>query len=128
MIHKHLLLLETRRTLFVSLAVLVTGVVFRLFHAPLSKEIVACSLVYILFRYMPSVDCSIIKAISKNSSGLYLFHSPLIYFAFMLYSDIHPLGMLLVNFLLCGMIAFMLTELVRKVRIGWVIGESKKGR
>ena len=123
MIHKYSLLLETRLVFFVSLAVLVAGVVLMLFHAPLSKEITACSLVYLVFLYMPSFDCSIIKAISKNSFGLYLFHSPLIYFAFMLCPDIHPFWMLVINLLLCGMIAFMITELVRKAGLDWIIGE-----
>lgn len=124
MMHKHASALETRWAVFVSLVVLIGSIVLLYLHAPLSKQIAACSLVYLAFRYMPSLDCSIIKAISKNSFGLYLFHSPLIYFAFMLCPDINPLWMLVINFGVCGIIAFMLTALVRKAHLGWIIGES----
>ena len=126
MMNKHSSIFETRWPVFVSISVLVGAIVLMRAHLPLSKEIASCALVYLTFRYMPSLDCPIIKAISKNSFGLYLFHSPLICFAFMLCPDIHPFWMLVINFGVCGIIAFLLTELVRIAHLGWVIGESNK--
>lgn len=124
MIHKYSFLLESRRTLVVCLSVLVATIVLMVYHIPLSREVSACTLVCMVFRCMPVLESPIVKAISKNSYGLYLFHSPLICFTFMLCPNIHPFWMLVINFGVCGIIAFMLTELVRKAHLGWIIGES----
>ncbi len=126
MMHKYSSVIESRKTVFVSLSILTGAFILMSCHVPLSKVIAASALVVIAFCGMPAIDTPIVRAISKNSFGLYLFHSPLIYFAFMLCPDIHPLVMLIVNFVGCGFIAFMLTELVRKAHLGWIIGEVNK--
>ena len=55
--------------------------------------------------------------------GLYLFHSPMLYISFAYWPNINPAVMLLINFIGFGTIALLLTELVRRIRCGFVIGE-----
>lgn len=62
--------------------------------------------------------------LSKDSYGIYLFHSPLIYFMYMMYPDANPLVMLFVNFFLCGCISVCLVYIIRKLGLEFIIGEK----
>ena len=76
-----------------------------------------------LYLLMPNADNRALGAISKNSMGMYLFHSPLLYFMFSHFPDINPIAMVAINFLGMGCLAFALTSLLRKCKLGWAIGE-----
>lgn len=65
----------------------------------------------------------IVNKISKNSFGMYLIHSPMIVFLFKYYPNIHPLLTILINFVLLGLFSYLLTSLIRKTKIKFIIGE-----
>ena len=65
-----------------------------------------------------------LQFISKDSYGLYLFHSPLAYFMYMDYPDANPAIMFAVNFLVCGLASFVVICIIRKLRFGLILGES----
>lgn len=69
-----------------------------------------------------------LQQVSKDSYGLYLFHSPLIYFMFMKWPDAHPALMLGVNFLVCGLVGWGMVRAVRKLGLGIVIGENQPSK
>lgn len=62
--------------------------------------------------------------LSKDSYGIYLFHSPLIYFMYTIYPDANPLVMLFVNFFLCGCASVCVVYLIRKIGLKFIIGEK----
>lgn len=62
--------------------------------------------------------------LSKNSYGIYLFHSPLIYFMYMLYPNANPIVMFTVNFIVCGFISLGLVYLIRTLGLKFIIGEK----
>ena len=64
----------------------------------------------------------IIKLISNDSFGLYLFHSPLIYISFINFPNIHPLIMILFNFFFLGLVALLITELIKRSKLKFIIG------
>lgn len=68
----------------------------------------------------------IIDIISKNSYGIYLFHSPLIYFTFKYLPNINPLYIFVINFFGFGFIALMITIIMRKIKCAFLIGEGEK--
>lgn len=72
---------------------------------------------------MPQRTCSIIEKVDRNSFGIYLFHSPLIYFTFSIIPNASPIIVVFVNFVIFGAVAYELTELVRKTKLKVLIGE-----
>lgn len=83
------------------------------------------SLVFVVtcYRITPNKSNMVMRAISKNSMGMYLFHSPLLYLSFAYWPNINPWLMLVINFLGFGLIAYALTEIMRRLRLSFVIGE-----
>lgn len=68
-------------------------------------------------------DNKILDALSENSFGIYLFHSPLIYISFTYFANSNPLLVVLTNFFLFGTVAFLMTHVVRKTPARFIIGE-----
>ena len=77
-----------------------------------------------LYIFIPMKTCNVAQFLSKNSFGIYLFHSPLIYITFSLIPNVNPLIVVFVNFVLFGLIAILMTCLLRKFKLGFVIGEG----
>lgn len=65
----------------------------------------------------------IINNISKNSYGMYLFHSPLIYITFKYLPNISIILMVFINFIIFGSLSFIMTSLLRKSKLKFIIGE-----
>lgn len=72
---------------------------------------------------MPEKSCSLVDQIDRNSFGVYLFHSPLIYITFATIPNAHPAVVVFVNLVIFGAAAFGLTELIRKTKLKVLIGE-----
>lgn len=72
---------------------------------------------------MPERTCPLLEKADRNSFGVYLFHSPLIYITFALIPDAHPAVVVLINFVGFGAAAFGLTELIRRTKLKVLIGE-----
>lgn len=83
------------------------------------------SLICVLAAYLvvPNHSTATLRKISRNSMGIYLFHFPLIYLSFNFWPNISPWLMVLINFVGFGAVAYGMTELVRKLGLGIVIGE-----
>lgn len=71
----------------------------------------------------PERTCQIIEKVDRNSFGIYLFHSPMIYFTFSIIPNAPPIIVVFINFAIFGVIAYELTELVRKTKLKVMIGE-----
>lgn len=79
--------------------------------------------VFTIYMLMPQHSTKFLQLISKDSMGIYLFHSPMLYISFTYWPDINPILMMLINFIGFGSIAILLTELMRRVHFSLVIGE-----
>lgn len=79
---------------------------------------------YFLYQIPFGYKSSIINEISKNSYGLYLFHSPLVYITYTYFRDISPIFVLLINMIIMGSIAYILTYVIRILKLQIVIGEK----
>ena len=66
---------------------------------------------------------TIINNIANNSYGIYLFHSPSIVFMFYYFPKVHPLITILVNFFILGFLSYIITSLIKKSKIKFIIGE-----
>lgn len=82
-------------------------------------------LIFNIYGIIPEKNCSIVEKIDRNSFGIYLFHSPLIYITFTSIPNANPGIVVFVNFIIFGVIAFGLTELVRGTKLKVLIGEIK---
>lgn len=86
--------------------------------------VIICSCLIILYRInLQSFRNSFIDCISNNSFGIYLLHSPLIYITYTFVKDINPLFVVILNFILFGTIALLLSILLKKTRLKFIIGD-----
>lgn len=72
---------------------------------------------------MPEKSCSLAEKIDRNSFGVYLFHSPLIYITYANIPDAHPAIVVFINLVVFGAGAYGLTELIRRTKLKLLIGE-----
>ena len=72
---------------------------------------------------LSSKKCSnLCSLISDESMGIYLLHSPLIYFTYAYYTNGIPVVVVFINFVIDGLIAMILTWFLKKSRVKWLIG------
>lgn len=69
-------------------------------------------------KYMLTID--------RNSYGIYLFHSPMTYITFTFWGERNPYFVVLVNVFGLGAIAMLLTIVLRKTPLAFIIGEKYK--
>ena len=72
---------------------------------------------------MPEKSCALVEKIDRNSFGIYLLHSPLIYITFAYIPNAHPAIVVFLNLVVFGAAAYGLTELTRKTKLKVLIGE-----
>ena len=91
----------------------------------LYKCLIACAFILIIYRldFKSISDNSILNKISNCSFGIYLFHSPMIYITCTYWNDLNPIFVLLTNFAIFGFIAFLLTMIIKRSRLKFIIGE-----
>ena len=75
------------------------------------------------YGVIPERTCSVAEKIDRNSFGVYLFHSPLIYITFATIPNAHPAIVVFINLVEFGAAAYGLTELVRRTKLKVLIGE-----
>jgi fucose 4-O-acetylase-like acetyltransferase len=122
---------EAYKKWFIPYLCLMTGalVVFRLTHTRAIVQLVAALCVVVCLYYIiPSKTNKVTEYLDRNSMGMFLFHSPLIYISFTLYPNIHPALMVLINFFGFGFLSSLITELIRKTPLRIIIGEYKKNK
>ena len=61
--------------------------------------------------------------IGRNSYGIYLFHSPMIYITFTFWKDINPFFVFMINFCLFGTIALIISLVLKKSNFKFIVGE-----
>lgn len=82
-------------------------------------------LLFILSVYamMPEKTCDVVEKVDRNSFGIYLFHSPMIYLTFSIMPNANPIIVIVINLFLFGAIAYALTAWIRKTKLKVFIGE-----
>ncbi|KAB7789555.1 acyltransferase family protein [Bifidobacterium leontopitheci] len=88
-----------------------------------AATLISAVAVLAVYTLAPRRSCAPMRLISKDSMGIYLFHSPMLYISFTYWPGISPALMILINFIGFGTVALVLTELMRHARCGIVIGE-----
>lgn len=107
----------------------VIGGTFLLFYCAHGNVSVALQLtcrilcIWNLYVLMPNKKIKIIDMIAKNSYGIYLMHSPLIYITFTLIPNVCPAIVVFVNFGIFGWMALLLTMKIKKTRMKFLLGE-----
>ena len=77
-----------------------------------------------IYGCIPARSRQVIQSISRNSYGVYLFHSPLIYITASYIPEWPPFVVVFINFVVFGLVAYHFTVLVRRKKLLFVIGES----
>lgn len=81
----------------------------------------------VLFELYQRIPGNIIRGagtIDKDSFGIYLFHSPLIYITFSIIPDVSPVIVVFINFVIFGGCALIITEIIRRIGLGFILGEK----
>ena len=79
--------------------------------------------IILLFFLIPNKKNSLLNYISTNSFGIYLFHSPFIYITFKYLTNYNPIIVISINFIVFGCLSILITELIRKTKYKFIIGE-----
>lgn len=85
--------------------------------------IITMIIILSLYIIAPNKTNNYISSISKNSFGIYLFHLPLVYITYSYFANANPLIVVFINFVIFGSLAFLITELLRKIKLKIFIGE-----
>lgn len=93
---------------------------------PIAATTITCMAVASIYCVIPQKANRLTEKISKNSMGIYLFHSPLVYISFTYWPNIAPIAMAAINLIGFGAVAYILTNLIRTINLGWIIGETLK--
>lgn len=75
------------------------------------------------YLIIPDKENAVCLLFSKNSFGIYLIHSPLIYITFKFFSEYSPFFVIGLNFILWGGISLCISVFLKRTRYKWVIGE-----
>lgn len=93
------------------------------------KMTAATSAIIFSYNIIPNKQIKSLGFIAANSFGIYLLHSPLIYFTYCYLTNLEPSLVLLVNFVLFGTLSLLLTILISKTRLRFMIGlPCQKGK
>lgn len=102
------------------------GIVFTIiamfYRSPFFVTIAAMGDLYIIYRFMPRKKNKTCCFFSKNSFGIYLLHSPLIYITFSYLRNSSPILVWGINFLFFGFLATVMTVLITRTRLSFVFG------
>lgn len=74
-----------------------------------------------LFVITTKREFAILNAVSRNSYGIYLFHSPLLYFTFSFALNYPPAVIVAINFFIWGGVAYWMTSVLRKTPLKHLI-------
>lgn len=85
----------------------------------------AMAIVLAIYILVPAGRYVILSRLSKDSFGIYLFHSPLIYITFTYMADVSPVLVVGTN-ILWGGVALVLTELLHRTIFKFFIGEKNE--
>lgn len=80
------------------------------------------------YAIMPTKINRTFQFIEKNSYGLYLFHSPMVYITFSLFAESNPYLVVAGNVIILGLIAIGVTGFLRKTHLAFMIGERYQGK
>jgi len=85
----------------------------------------AVSGIVLLYLAMPDKSNKVIEFIDKNSFGIYLFHSPIVYIFYCYFAFLSPVLLVSLNLIIGGGISIVITLLCRKCNLGFILGEKK---
>lgn len=84
----------------------------------------AISWILMLFRlFSKERTYKFIEYVSFDSFGIYLLHSPLTYITYSKMTNCNPIIVIFINFFCFGLLAMLITDLIRILKIKFVIGE-----
>jgi len=75
------------------------------------------------YLLVPNKKNKILSFIERNSFGIYLFHSPMIYITFTYFRESNPYMVVLLNVFVLGAISVLLTEGLRRTPLAFIVGE-----
>lgn len=80
--------------------------------------------IFLIYQIISNKENKIIQTISENSYGIYLIHSPLIYITYTYLTNINPIMVVFINFVIFGIIAVLLSILIRRTKLKFILGEG----
>ena len=89
----------------------------------LASLIVVALCIVNAYGAIPEKSCALVEKVDRNSFGIYLFHSPMIYITFATIPDAHPVIVVFLNLVVFGGMAYGLTALIRRTKMKVLIGE-----
>lgn len=87
------------------------------------QEIAVTLLMLAVYNCVSNRKCSnVCKIISDESMGIYLLHSPLVYFTYAYYANGVPAVVVFINFVICGFAAFLMTYIIMNSKVKALLG------
>ena len=89
----------------------------------LIQFIIGLTFVFWIYNVIPDNHNIVIDMIAENSFGLYLFHSALVFITFAYIPNMSPFAVIIINFILLGVVSYLLTISIKKSKLKIIIGE-----
>lgn len=80
------------------------------------------------YLLVPAIDNKFLNGLSKNSYGIYLFHSPMVYITFTYLKEKNPYMVVLINVVILSAIAILITEILRISPFAFIVGEKRRAK
>lgn len=77
-----------------------------------------------IFLTMPNKNNKLLSILSKNSFGIYLIHSPLVYITYTYIPNALVLFVVMLNFFVFGGVSLLTTAIIRKTKLRIIVGEK----
>ena len=90
------------------------------------KAIQSLSILSCLYIIVPQTSNRAIQFIDKNSFGIYLFHSPILYIGYRYFSAWPPYIYVPFQLMVCILISIIAIYLLRKIHCSFIVGEYAK--
>lgn len=87
-----------------------------LFYYICIKCLISLLIIFLLYLIIPAKTNGFLNEIDKNSFGIYLFHSPLVYITFTYFPNKDPFLVVLIN-LFMGYVAYYISKCVKHLKI-----------
>ena len=81
------------------------------------------TIIIVCYLITLSIKNRVLQGISSASFGMYLFHSPLVYLTYTFLNNSNPFIVVGINFFVFGTLGYLLTNIIRRSKFKWMVGE-----
>lgn len=120
----YLIKLNYRHLRIVMLVLILASIVF-LHYSNILYSII---IIVTIWQLMPHCKNSVCLFLDKQSFGIYLLHSPLVYITYMNFTNESPMSVFMLNFFVWGGLATVISYYLSNSQLSFIVGKSSQNK